>query len=1052
MTHLDNEFLRDLDNLNTLHRNRMEARTYFIPFPDEQSAFVTKRKTSPWFRLLNGTWKFHYTDTPQQAPKQFFLDDFKCADWHDIQIPGNWQLQGYGRPHYTDLYYPFPLDPPHIPTVNPTGCYRREFYIPSNWGDRKTSLKFEGVDSAFHIWINGHFVGYSQGSRLTSEFEITPYIRTGKNNISVRAYQWCDGTYIEDQDMWWLSGIFRDVYLVSQAPVHIQDFDIQTKLDQNYHNATLSLGMVLKNETDKLQENMSIVLKLFDSDGHLMLDPFINKELTIAAKGEQNFSAVIPVKNPEKWSAERPCLYHLHIVLKDESSQVVEVIPYRIGFRTIEVKNGYILVNGSPVMFKGVNRHDHHPDLGRSVPYEVMRQDIIMMKKHNINAVRTSHYPNDPRFYDLCDQYGLYVINEADLECHGFELVGNIDQLSTDSEWKKAYVDRIERMVQRDKNHPSIIMWSLGNESGFGGNFEAMAARCRELDGTRLIHYEGDSETKVTDIFSTMYSSVEKVIGFAEEENWEKPHILCEFAHAMGNGPGGLKEYWDAFYSYKRLHGGFVWEWVDHGIRQHTADGKEYYAYGGDYGDTPNNGNFVIDGLVRPDRTPSPGLIEYKKIIEPVAVEEVDLKIGSIRVENRYDFLSLDHLDVSWNIVADGKVLQGGNLALPCIKAGQNEDISIPYRKICNPTNDTDYWLTISFTLASSTAWAKKGHEVAWAQFELPVEVLSKQLHPISMSLLSVKETDNTYVVEDADFEVTFNKVNGLIDSWVFEGRPFIQRGPILNFWRAPIDNDMYVVEEYKKAYLNKLQHRVTGMKFRQVDDFKVQIHVYVRVAPPVYNWAFECSYTYTIYGSGDIVINTHGKPVGDVPKTLPKIGLQLEMPQDFECVKWYGRGPGESYSDSKLANRFGIFRKQVRDLYTQYVYPQENGNRTDVKWVSLTDQRGLGLLAVGMPHLDFSAHLHTMDDLETANHTCDLVQRDFITLNLDYRQNGLGSGSCGPRQLPSYELRPDEFDFTIRLKPFYSDESSEIEISKDSRFFQKKDEQSGEKLYELQP
>ena len=1036
-----NSIINDWENLKVLHRNRMPDRAYFIPYPDKESAMAGQPGASKYFRLLNGIWKFCYSQTPSESPEDFYREDYDVSDWDDIQVPLSWQMAGYGRPHYTNVVYPFPVDPPRTPTENPTGCYRRDFYIPEDWEEHRIILRFEGVDSAFHIWVNGQEAGYSQGSRLPSEFDITRWVRAGKNSLSVRVYQWCDGSYIEDQDMWWLSGIFRDVYLLARPKLHLFDFFVQTRLDEDYKDAVLYIKALLNNTSGCEADDYEMEIHLLDAQDSPVLQQPWNRDISVAGGGRTELEIEIPVSNPEKWSAEHPYLYKLLFVIKDDQGQVQEVVPYRVGFRTIELKDGNFLVNGVPVMIKGVNRHDHHPDLGRAVPLDAMRKDVILMKRHNINTVRTSHYPNDPRFYDLCDEYGLYVIDEADLECHGFTVIEDWNQLSGNPEWQDAYVERMVRMAERDKNHPSIIMWSLGNESGFGRNHEAMAAKVREIDPTRLIHYEGETrdifdkeelEPKAADVYSTMYTPVEKMAEVGQKASMKRPHIMCEYAHAMGNGPGGLKEYWDVFYTYKRLQGGCVWEWLDHGIRQKTADGQEYFAYGGDFGDQPNDGNFVIDGLLFPDRTPSPGLLEYKKVIEPVKVEEVDLKNGKVRIINRYDFISLDHLLLSWDVKADDQILQNGCLNMPHIKAGDSRIIDIPVKMPKHPRPGTDYWLNLCFVLANDTGWAEKGYEIAWAQFKLPVEAPAKPaVYTASMPPLTCRQRDNKLSVRGVDFEVVFDKVNGLLESWEYQGMSMLVKGPRMNFWRAPTDNDIHEEPIWRRAGLDQLQHRVDGVHWEQCSDKHVKVQISTRIAPPVYDWGILCDYTYDIYGSGDVIVKVHGIPQGKLPETLPRIGLQLALAKQLDVVSWYGRGPGESYSDSKQANRFGIYNCRVDDLYTPYVRPQENGNRTDTKWAAFTDIRGMGLIAAGMPKFDFSAHWFTTQDLDKASHTYELIKRGFITLNLDYQQHGLGTASCGPGQLPQYRLLPHEFNFRLRLTPFSKDAISDIELGK---------------------
>ncbi|WP_121609828.1 beta-galactosidase subunit alpha [Mesobacillus foraminis] len=1044
---------KDWENLSLLQKNRLEERAYFFPYRNEHSALSHERGEADGFMLLNGEWKFHYAESPLLAPKQFYDESFDTSQWDRLHVPSNWQMHGYGKPHYTNVQFPFPIDPPNVPAENPTGSYRREFFIPNEWIDKNIVLRFEGVDSAFHVWVNGQEAGYSQGSRLPSEFDITSLIHEGKNVIAVQVYQWSEASYIEDQDMWWLSGIFRDVYLLVRPRVHIRDFFVKTHLDEDYRNAKLKIDTIVLNKHFTGISNHQVEVRLLNH----RYNEVVTKELRnigIAGVDEEKVSLEIPVENPEKWTAENPYLYHLLLSLKDESGTVIEVIPAKVGFRSVEIKDGVLQVNGVPIMLKGVNRHDHHPDLGRAVPLDSMIEDIRLMKQHNINAVRTSHYPNDPRFYDLCDVYGLYVIDEADLECHGFHVINNINQISDDPAWEEAYVDRMKRMVERDKNHASIIMWSLGNESGYGRNHDAMAEWAREKDPTRPLHYEGECrfimtednndptrDPKASDVHTTMYTAVEIMDELGKREDLTKPHILCEYAHAMGNGAGGFKEYWETFYKHRRLQGGFVWEWIDHGIRQKNENGEEYYAYGGDFGDAPHDSNFVIDGLVMPDRTPSPALTEYKKVIEPVIVKDVDLEKGIVKLTNRYDFISLDHLQLSWNVMYDDQMVDQGVLPVEGIAAGSSKEITIPFELPATCKAHTDYWLNISFLTAVDALWAKAGYEIAWAQFKLPVAAGRPAETRLIQYPLNVNEEGHCITVAGNGFSMIFNKLNGTIDSWIFEGMKVFKEGPKMNFWRAPTDNDSLASGKWKSISskdawknhgLHWMQHRVDDVSYVVSPDKKrADIQVTVRIAPPRLSWGILTTYSYRVYGSGHVVLNIKGDPQGDLPETLPRIGLTMKLPKRFEDVSWYGLGPGEAYVDSRMANRMGIWSCKVEDLYTPYVYPQENGNRHQVKWISLTENNGFGLLAAAQPAIDFSAHYYTIDNLENAKHTYDLVKQEFITFNLDHKQHGLGSSSCGPDVLEKYRLKPEAFEFDIVLKPYSKNQSSPAELSK---------------------
>ncbi|GHO42771.1 glycoside hydrolase family 2 TIM barrel-domain containing protein [Ktedonospora formicarum] len=1041
-----------------LQRQRLDGRASFVSYAEAQSALSFEREQSPFFKLLNGDWKFSYWPSPAEAPAGFYEDDYNVTSWDNLPVPSNWQMYGYGHPHYTNVNYPFPVEPPYVPTENPTGCYRRTFFVPDTWKDRSIALRFEGVDSAFHVWVNGSEVGYSQGSRLPSEFDVTSYLRSGKNTVSVRVYQWSDGSYIEDQDQWWLSGIFRDVYLLARPKLNVADLFVQTNFDADTRHARLSVRASFTAIGIEAEQRGKVALTLLDAQDQPVPLSVSEGIFTVTPDSPNTFLELqSPIAAPRLWSAEDPYLYRLLVTLYDADGKVLEVIPQRIGFRSVVLRDGVFLVNGVALKLKGVNRHDAHPDFGRAVPYEAMVQDILLMKQHNINTVRTSHYPNDSRFLDLCDEYGLYVIDETDLECHGFGTTTEEFDLSTlpdaeraemwakheeasarwtsdNPEWEAAYVDRAARMVERDKNHASIIMWSLGNESFFGHNHEAMAAWIRAHDSTRLIHYEGDRKAQVADVFSTMYTSVEELIKLGERTDLDKPHILCEYAHAMGNGPGGLTEYWDAIYAHRRLQGGCVWEWCDHGIRQHTVDGKEYFAYGGDFGDEPHDGNFVIDGLVFADRAPSPGLIEYKKVIEPVKVEMVDASSGSVRIHNRYDFISLNHLNCAWSLLRDGVIIQQGSLPLPEITAHSSAIVQVPFTL---PTNhpECDYWLNLDFALAFATPWAKQGHEIANTQFCLAeagsVEVVDVQALPALYSQADA----TTLTITSPDMEVRFDTVYGVLTSWVYEGRQLLEEGPRLSFWRATTDNDRgftNVAGKWKSFGLHQLRPRVQRVHWEAIDgDKAVKVEVEVRIAPPIKSWGITCVYEYTIYGSGEIVLSVRGLPGEGGPKTLPRIGLELKLPQTHTTASWYGRGPGESYVDTKQANRVGRYTKSVDELFTSYTFPQENGNRSEVRWVSVMDGRGTGLLAVGKSELNFSLHRYTTAQLEEARHTYELTDAGYLTWHLDYRQRGIGSASCGPDVAPQYELRNEPFQFILCLRPFSTDLATPSTLSK---------------------
>lgn len=1027
---------RDWENPQLVGRGRALPRARFQAFPDEAGALSGDERLSPWHLSLDGSWKFLYCRCPEEAPEGSSAADFDCDAWCEIPVPSHWQLEGHGRPQYTNVKYPFPIDPPNVPRENPTGIYVRDFDLPEGWRGRRVLLRFDGVDSAFTVWVNGVEAGFSKGRCVPAEFDVTALLDDGANRITAAVYQWSDGSYLEDQDMWWLSGIFRSVSLVTLSPLHVADVFVTTRFDGQYQNATLEISALVANTTDE-GRRVALVATLIDHDGQAAADG-VDATADVAAGESRNVKLCMDVTAPEKWSAETPDLYTLSLALEDPGGETIEVVSLKVGFRQVEIRDGKFLVNGVAVKLKGVNRHDHDPDAGRAVPPERMLEDVLLMKRHNINAVRTSHYPNDSRFLDLCDRYGLYVIDETDLECHGMQLSGNMSALSEDPEWRETYVDRIRRMIARDRNHACIVMWSLGNESGFGANHLAMAEAARAMDPTRPIHYEGDEKLETADVFSVMYPTVAAVAEVGRladpvlicgrelplEEYRDKPFICCEYAHAMGNGPGNLKEYWDVFWAHEHIIGGFVWDWIDQGLRVRNSDGREYFAYGGDFGDVPNDRNFNINGLVFPDRRPSPGLIEYKKVIEPVTVEAIDAAAGRFRIVNRYDFISLAHLRLDWRLEEDGRELESGTMPAPDVPPRQEAMLDVPFTMPESALPGAERWLTLSFALGQDSPWAEAGHEVAWAQFALPAAPRAAAPAPPSKTPrastpLDVQETPATIVVAGSDFEIAFDRVTGVISRWSTDGEEVLRRGPGLSFWRAPTDNDEAACGPlWRKAGLDDLRHRVRSVMPRRDGAGAVEVTVESRIAPPSVSRCFECRYVYRVRGDGGVVLEVSGVPEGDWPEVLPRVGLELSLDDTLSNVTWLGRGPGECYADSKEAGRVGLHALEVDALYTPYVYPQENGNRTDVSWVSFADEEGRGLFAKFEEPFNFSAHRFTTRDLELARHTTDLPVRDEVTVHLDWRQQGLGGKSCGPGVLAQYELATAAFAFKVMLLP----------------------------------
>lgn len=1000
----------DWENQNIIQKNKLKSHANIIPFADQENTDYLEVGLSPWYKLLNGEWDFYFTKSPLVEPADFLKETINKEKWDSIDVPSCWQLKGYGFPHYTDEAYPFPVDPPFVPDENPTGYYRRKFKVTNKWLKRKTIISFEGVDSAFYLWINGEKVGYSQGSRMTAEFEITDYVKEGINTLAVKVIKWSDGSYLEDQDMWWLSGIFRNVYLYSLPKIHLADYEVISGLDDQYLNGKLQLKLKFFNSFKKTISENTYQVKLLDQNSNIVWKSG-KEEFQIAAEAEKNIEIETVIDNPLKWTAETPNLYKLLIVFASEANEEKEYLASSVGFRRVEIKEGNLTVNGKNIMLKGVNRHDFDAESGRTVSLDVMRSDIKSMKRYNINAVRTSHYPNDPRFYDLCNYYGLYVIDEADIETHGFMFTTDTGELSSNSDWEEAYLDRLKRMVERDKNHPSIIIWSLGNESGFGCNHRVMAEWLRNRDQTRLIHYEPDRELEIVDFDGPMYSSVEEIIEKAEAKDYQKPLILCEYVHAMGNGPGGLKDYWDAFYNYPRLQGGFIWDWIDQGLLKKEND-RQYFAYGGDYNDYPNDRNFNLNGLLFPDRKPSPACLEYKKVLEPVKFEIEDLSRGEIWLINRYDFKDLNDLNFVWKILADGQQIKSSHFKVRDLQAGEKRLIKLELTDLTKYKN-SEIVLELNCLLADSKSWADAGYEVASEQFIL--EDKDKKNKKRIDSKLELLEKNNKIRVEGDDFYYQFSSISGKLEKLIYKNKKIFNSEPEFNIWRAPIDNDEPYEAEWKKYNLDKSTQKLINLKLKEISKEKVVVEKKIKLGLPVYALSILLNLTYKIYSDGELKIEVSGEPEGDWP-ILPRLGLKMELDNSLKHIKWYGLGPGESYYDSRNAARIGIYKNEAAAMHTPYVFPQENGNRTDTRWLAVYNNNGLGLYISSENNFNFSVHDYSISSLEKAKHQDEIVKGESTFLQLDYKQQPLGSASCGPKAAEELKAADFKFDFSFKF------------------------------------
>ncbi|MGB6866129.1 MAG: glycoside hydrolase family 2 TIM barrel-domain containing protein, partial [Candidatus Aminicenantaceae bacterium] len=1009
----------------------------YIPYADEESALENHPKESPFYKSLNGVWKFNWVRKPSERPEGFFKEEYVVNHWADINVPGNWELQGFGVPIYTDTDYPFPADPPHIPhEYNPVGSYRRSFNIPDAWIGRQVFLHFGGVKSAMYVWVNGKKVGYSQGSKTPAEFNITEYIRTGKNTLAVEVYRWSDGAYLEDQDYWKISGIERGVYLYSTPQIHIRDIFVNAALDEVYIDGNLSVDVCIRSLLSDAMKANQVKMVLLDANRKPLFQPIL-KEIKLGPKEEKVLHFEGTVRKPAQWTAETPNLYSLVLSILDGSQAPTEVVSRRIGFRNVEIKDGLLKINGVPITIKGVNRHEHEPETGRVVTEDLMMKDIQLMKQFNINAVRTSHYPNVPRWYELCDLYGLYVIDEANIESHGMGYDPD-RTLGNDPAWKEAHLDRTIRMVERDKNHPSIIIWSLGNEAGDGVNFEATYAWIKKRDPSRPVQYEQADTKPHTDIICPMYRTVHHLKEYLKR-GLDRPLILCEYAHAMGNSVGNLQDYWDFFDHHKQLQGGYIWDWVDQGILQKTEDGEEFWAYGGDFGPpgTPSDKNFCINGLVFPDRKLHPHIWEVKKVYQYIKIKPLGLKHGIVEIVNGFDFKNLDDVELQWTVVGDGKNITEGVIPRLDVPPHSAKVISIPIPRI-RPGAGVEYFLNLSFCAKSSTSLIPKGHEVAWEQFRLPISSPKIVTDISSFAPLEFKETESEAWIDGKDFRLVFDKSKGVITSWNFNGKELIQKGPKPHFWRAPTDNDFGGNMPARLGIWRDAGKNcgVESFSITRVDPKLIQVKIAFTIPVERSRWDL----IYDIYGSGDVVLRNTFVPGHDRLPEIPRVGMTMILSGEFENISWFGRGPHENYWDRNTGAPVGVYEGKVIDQYHPYIRPQENGNKTDVRWVALINAEGLGFMAVGEPLLSVSAQHFLNEDFDEGprkvqRHTFHIRRRDLVTLNLDYKQMGVGGDtSWGERARPhpEYTLFPNRtYSYSLRLRPFLSEENTPMELSK---------------------
>ncbi len=1206
--------------------NKEDPHATLLPYADTTQATAGTREASPFFRSLNGPWKFNWVKQPSERPLDFYKPEFDASAWKEIPVPSNWQMQGYDRPLYVNITYPFKVDPPRVmgeppreystyAERNPVGSYRRTFRVPEAWNGREVFLTFDGVNSACYVWVNGEKVGYSEDSRLPAEFDITKYLKPGDNVLAVEVYRYSDGSYLEDQDFWRLSGIYRDVYLWSAPSMHIRDFEVKATLDREFRDGELVVTAELVKYAGPAQESYTIEAMLLDPAKQL-----VGGGPLVTTKVPPNSRVTLRkgVAAPAQWTAETPNVYTLLLALEDPSGATLEVLRTNVGFRNVEIREGQLLVNGKPVLLKGVNRHELDPDTGQYVRRDSMLRDIQLMKQHNVNAVRTCHYPNVPEWYDLCDEYGLYLIDEADIESHGMGY-GNASLAHVES-WRGAHLDRTRRMLERDKNHPSIIIWSLGNEAGNGRNFEATYDWLKQRDPTRPVQYERAELGRNTDIYCPMYARIEQMLRYASRPQG-RPLIQCEYSHAMGNSCGNFQDYWTAIESNRQLQGGFIWDWVNQGLRQPvpprlvvkdrsprgatgsvagtvvaeegiigsidfdadaaldvrdaitleawvkgtpnreycplvskgdhhyllrlqrrgggyaigfilttmgwndltvplpanwegswhqvagTWDGttmllyvdgtvlarkelrgtlgaspasvsigrntefairrssvlireariygralspeeligqqprgaegllldvdcrltapcekkpwdypcETYFAFGGDFGDFPNDDNFCCNGLIQSDRTVNPHLHEVKKVYQNIKVTPVDMETGRVFVTNKHFFTDLGAFDAAWRIEENGAVVQSGSLGRLALEPRATREVKIPFVKIARRPG-VEYFLTVSFALASDTAWAPKGFVLAWDQLPF-AEAIPVAPPPAAASAApAVSKDEKCITVRGEGFSLRIDRRTGALESYTWRGKELLASPLVPNFWRAPTDNDRgNQMTNWAAVWYTAAARRTVTRCEERTGAGGVQVAVDMQLPAG----ESTCKLLYTIDGGGLVDIEQTLDVRGNLP-AVPRMGLQLRLPSGFERVAWFGRGPHENYWDRKTSAAVGRYDSLVRDMIFEYVEPQENGQRTDVRWVAVTNADGYGFRASGCPVLEFSAWPYTQEALQAAYHPHEIRRTAETTVNLDYRQMGVGGDdSWGARTHPEYTLLPNKtYSHKIRLAP----------------------------------
>ncbi len=1005
----------DWESQDVFAINKRPAFANSFPFRNMAEARENDKRRTDYYKSLNGEWDFMWSINPSQRPGVFSEPEFSTTNWDKINVPGNWQIQGYGTPIYVNVKYPFEVDPPHMQDFyNPVGSYVIHFDVPAAWNNDRIILHFGAVNSAMYVWINGEKVGYSQESKLPAEFDITDYVKRGDNKLAVEVFRWSDASYIEGQDMWRLSGIERDVYLYALPEIHVSDFFVKAGLTENYRDGVFDLDVDLSD----VRPGYSLDVLLVDADGSTVFS-----ESKSVGSNDLNFKHRI--RRVNRWSAETPDLYQLFITLKDNQSNVVDIRTSRVGFRTIEVKNKQLLVNGQPVLMKGVNRHDHDMINGHYITREAMEADIKLMKEFNINAVRTAHYPNDSYLYELCDIYGMYVVNEANIESHGLGVYDIPDNgfnmsnpLARDPDWLAPKMDRMKRLVARDKNHPSVIIWSLGNEAGRGENFRQLYKATKEWDPTRLVQYEQAFREDYTDIVAPMYSRIPVIKEFLTFDD-HRPFIMCEYAHGMGNSNGNLMDYWDLIRSEPQLQGGFIWDWMDQGLLQHTANGTPYIAYGGDFGphDVPSDNDFCMNGIVFADRTPKPALWEVKKAYQNFWFTATDLSKGRIKIFNENFFRSTEPYNFRYEIKSEGETVKEGKLEFRRPIAPQGDAVvDIPMDFPVEPGKE--YFLNLFVTLKDDEGFLSADHVVATEQFLLPAFVALEDT-PAEYPALSLTESDKHYYFLGSDFAIIIDKSTGNISDWKYAGRDMLRRSLQPNFWRVPTSNDRGNNMSNRLAVWENVQQErsLESIALSKERDgvYKVEVSSTIAPANSVYN------VSYLIKGDGSVDVSVYFYKVDNELPELPRFGMNLIMPGEFNYVTWYGKGPFETYQDRESAAFVDVYSGKVIDQHTAYPVPQESGNKTHVRWFEVSSDRGYGFRIEGKQLLNSSTYHFTIDDLgNDLTHYYELPQRNLTEVNIDLEQMGVGGdNSWGWHVHDQYKLLNSEYSYQFTITPF---------------------------------